>query len=274
MTNNISTILPPNASIRDYCQFIRRIEPKQLDAIRNNGTGLDTPDLEESLKNGEYKPVLNAIWSARDRVRCLKWLREHESQLHAPLLCEQAIEEFLADPALGTVLLQSIPRLRAAQFREMQDGKCIKNTSNHVMGLISTYWVVLREAVQTEINQDLDDFHIRNDGEIQAASMYKIRIAAKQSLYTALPHPKWALQNTPVGVAKNPHQQHSIQIPIMQHLIQIPVVNVFSPQELQPDISHKQIRDLVATRTLEVLTHTANPEFGDVREAISNLQIQ
>lgn len=101
---------------------------KQLDVIaflgyrpeRSNLKKLENLNLPQLLKDGLYIPVLQNVWTQFDQPRRLQWLRE-QPQIHAPLLAERAIEEFIANPTVNTVIEIALPLIKAAEFRVRQD---------------------------------------------------------------------------------------------------------------------------------------------------------
>ena len=111
-----------------FCEV--RLDQAAVTKIIQKEAGLTKEDqLIRHLALGEYMPVLKAIWSERDRSKRLQWLRSHQSEMHAPLLYEQAVVEFSQSPTEETLLQVSFPLLFEAGFRVFQDSQCCQDAS-------------------------------------------------------------------------------------------------------------------------------------------------
>lgn len=175
--------------------------PQEVQKIISAGRaeGLrETTSLSHLLTQGNYIPVLKAIWSERDRARRLVWLRE-KTELHAPLMFEQAIAEFVNFPSARTIHLVSIPLIEAAKFRVQQDCQCsqdfhISNGDMHEF-MATTYLNSLERASQKYLHQSVD-LSGSFEGEYLAILNMKIK-TIRQSTLSRLPDPEWTKWHSP-----------------------------------------------------------------------------
>ncbi len=165
-----------------------------MDAVirADNGVGLSEPTLGADLQAGNYGPVLKSLWCERDRTRRLDWLRSKANELHPPLMFEQAIAEFGADPTATTVNLVSIPMMQGAAFRVTQDFACAADRSVRVEGaadcLVKIYMERLEKQVQLKLRCSIKDI---SSDERDPACLAKIREIAQAAIDQTLPSPRW-----------------------------------------------------------------------------------
>lgn len=164
----------------------------KMTIIGEKGITLET---DESLKKCDYISVLKAIWSENDTARRVAWLRSHASELHAPLMYEQAIAEFLIAPTIDTVKQVSLPLLKSATFRVEQDSKCSKdisvNNGDAHICMDETYKMVLNARVVKILNKSIPDIAQNCKDTILANVNQKMITTAQASLATQLPSPNW-----------------------------------------------------------------------------------
>lgn len=175
-----------------------RLNPQAVNHIIKQGKqeGLsNSKALNENLKSSQYIPVLNAIWSERDKNRRLEWLRSHESEMHAPLMFEQAITEFVIKPTVETIIQISIPLIKAASFRVVQDSKCSTDPSvfngDAAQRMEMTYLTSLNTQTEIHINKKLVTIISENEDAIKSAVNAKVLKIAHSSITQDLPSPNW-----------------------------------------------------------------------------------
>jgi len=189
MTNPLNLV-----SIVSYCE--QRLQPIAINEIIKKGksAGLsNTAALNKNLKKGCYIPVLNAIWSDKDRR--LSWLQSHASELHAPLMFEQAIAEFVNSPTVTTIVEISIPLIQAATFRVNQDSKCSTDPSvfngDAAPRMRNTYLISLNKQIEKHLGKKLENVLSENQSAIDSAMTAKTLKTAELSLSQKLPSPDW-----------------------------------------------------------------------------------
>lgn len=90
------------------------------------GARFQVPLLEQSLADGDWKPLMKNLWSDEEGTLALKWLREKEKDFLPPLLYEQSIQEFLQKPTLNTASATSIPLIVLATLSLKQHESLIQ----------------------------------------------------------------------------------------------------------------------------------------------------
>jgi hypothetical protein len=167
-----------------------------FDVAITNGAhvaGLANPDeLQACLQNGEYIPVLKAIWSERDLERRVSWLRQYSS-LHAPLMFELAMAEFEHSPTRETLAFVSFPLIHAAASRVLQDCSCSVDRIEKLDAKAPD--IVIRQIYFGSI--DLFLTKIRCKAVLQFSEdtnlplLEKTKETMRQSLSAPLPTPEW-----------------------------------------------------------------------------------
>lgn len=181
---------------RDVVSFCgKRLDPREASAVMNR-EGVQARSLEENLQSSNYIPVLTAVWGERDKQRRLEWLRSH-ADLHAPLLFELAIAEFVAQPMVDTLASIVVPLIQAATFRAHQDSQCSMDSSVHgnvPMTMRMVYGESLKTAVKKYVpSLDLEALFTERDAQIQAGIEGRLRAIAMRTLQhpETLPDPTW-----------------------------------------------------------------------------------
>jgi hypothetical protein len=176
-----------------FCSL--RNNPEAADRIVRESHGLsDLETIERNLASGDYTSVLKAVWSERDRSKRLTWLRDHFRLLHAPLMYELAIAEFVAQPSVETINKISIPLMKVASFRIAQDASCVNDSSAQagVSAMEYVYTTALRTQVEKKLpNISLEHIFEQNRDERLACIKAKVREVAEMSKHTHLPDPTW-----------------------------------------------------------------------------------
>lgn len=188
-----------HTSIIDITQFCEQ----HFDEIAKNskiqGKGLgDTQSLQQSLDKGDYIPVLRAVWSEKDTIRQLQWLREKAALLHAPLMFELALAEFSSTPDINkikTFYLVSIPLIKAAAFRVMQDAQC-STRSSFPHGTIGEKMAkIYTKALERRATVALGKTRAQLLTTEQEMRLFMIKMAieetALRSIMQELPPPTW-----------------------------------------------------------------------------------
>lgn len=180
-----------------FCeQRLKREAVSQI--IKKNKEGVNSPQIEEKLQSNDYISVLSLIWGERDSAKRLSWLRNHASELHAPLLYEQAIAEFKESPTVETVVQVSLPLIKAASFRVRQDAQCSQDPSVYNgdahLRMEMTYGQALIEGMKKYASDlDLGTIQSQNKDAIREATLNKVKEIAQQTIANpdALPSPNW-----------------------------------------------------------------------------------
>lgn len=191
-SNSLSTI--------NFCD--KRLNPKLANEVMAKyEAGCLAPEKSEYYKTlaiaGDYIRVLGAVW--KDKENRLTFLRELAPQFHAPLMFEQAIAEFVANPTAETVNLVSVPLLKAAIFRVRQDTQCSTDSSvvhgDADMRLQLIYVPSLENAIKKYLGKTLADVQKDFALERQKAMGEKITEVARESMTINLPSPNWIGQH-------------------------------------------------------------------------------
>jgi hypothetical protein len=90
------------------------------------GARFQVPLLEQSLADGDWKPLIKNLWSDEQGALALGWLRQKENEFLPPLLYEQSIQEFLQKPTLNTACTRSIPLIVSATLSLKQQESLIQ----------------------------------------------------------------------------------------------------------------------------------------------------
>ncbi len=201
---NVSSIEIDNISITNYTSnestvsfCYNRLNPSSIDAIiKNNSEGLSKPSLTKDLEKGNYISVLSAVWGEKDKIRRLTWLRLN-AELHAPLMYELAIAEFVNNPTLETITKITFPLLKAATFRVTQDASCsddstVSHGDAHLC-MDGTYRDALGKAVKKYAKDITPAIFAAKTKEAQSEVQQKICEIARQTLENLdkLPNPTW-----------------------------------------------------------------------------------
>lgn len=221
-------------SVVSFCDT--RLIPAKVQVIINEGkaVGLSNGEaLNEQLKNSDYIPVLKAIWSERDRSRRLEWLRSHAPEMHAPLMYEQALAEFVASQTVETVTKISLPLIQAATFRVYQDSQCSSDASVYKgdapVRMKLTYLKSLDTLTKKFLKTPLSE--IKAENNYMAAKVVEV---AQASMSQELPSPNW------IG-------HHGMSVFIDGKIA------------MHPEENHKEIRKKAAEEIIEKLNQTPNP---------------
>lgn len=184
--------------VRNMALFCEQsLDPKTIDAMirENKDVGLSDPALEDNLKTGNYRAVLVALWSERDRTRRLNWLESKADELHPVLMLELAIAKFGASPTIETINSFSIPLMKAAYFRIIQDAQCSKEPSvkhgDAATRMSMTYERRLNGRIKALLNTSLEETVAENRELRIAAIKAKVMETAQLSLSKDLPSPNW-----------------------------------------------------------------------------------
>jgi hypothetical protein len=173
--------------------------------LRNNRLGVDRiiqagmaeglskeKDLLGYLESSDYISVLKAVWSERDKERRLTWLREHSS-IHAPLMFEQALAEFVKAPSKETIQKVSMPLIAAATHRVHQD--CLCHLFTAMCGSLSqdlaTVYKNSLAACAKKYMSHTEDVPSLLQGD-KEATREKVCQTMRACLSTSMPNPKWA----------------------------------------------------------------------------------
>jgi hypothetical protein len=182
-------------NVVSFCE--KRLAPSEVDKIIQEGKeGLsNTEKLNGHLAKSEYIPVLKAIWRERDRARRLTWLQSHASELHAPLMFEQALAEFVNVPTIETLFNTSLPLIRAAVFRVEQDSVCSADASvchgDAPSRMLMLYQKIIFGLTQKHLQKDLALLIMENETLVQSNCIAKVLEVARLSLTCELPSPTW-----------------------------------------------------------------------------------
>lgn len=184
-----------------------RNQPVVANAIIEEGRaeGLSRTDyLKRLAEEGQYIPVLKAVWSERDRPRRLEWLRANAS-LHAPLMFERAIAEFALSPTVQTIHLVSLPLIEAAKLRVQQDCQCSQDPSVYAGDahelMAHIYLESLERLSLEKLHQSVDrSGSFRGE---QAAIVEKKLETMRLSMSTPLPSPEWTKWHSPGALTWN-----------------------------------------------------------------------
>lgn len=177
-----------------------RLDPPQVTKImRLNAQGLSQVEVcEESLRNGHYIPVLSAVWGEKNKVLRLDWLRSRALELHAPLMFEQAIAEFVNSPNTETVIRISLPLIRAASFRVYQDSACCKDLSVCSEGGSAQMETIYMQALERTMKKyapklSIEEIQSKNQAEIQLERIELLRKIVERSIEAPeeFPNPTW-----------------------------------------------------------------------------------
>ncbi len=213
----------------------RRLDPVFGNEIIKEGQkeGLsNSKNLNENLNASEYIPVLKAIWSERNKNRRLEWLHSHAFEMHAPLMYEQSIAEFVISPTVETVNQISIPLIQAASFRVIQDSKCSTDPSvfngDAALRMKMTYQKVLNNQTEKHLFKKLEAIISENKNVIISAVKTKVLEIAQSSISQELPSPNW------IG-------SHGLNVFITGKI------------EMYPITDFKKIRDKIANETISLL---------------------
>jgi hypothetical protein len=181
-------------SIVSFCS--QRSNPGAIGRIRKE-YGEDCLDRESSkfdklARAGEYIQVLGAVWS--DKSNRLLFLRRHAQELHAPLMFEQAIAEFTANPTKSTLQYTSLPLIKAAAFRIDQDAKSLPDPSEFngdpATQMFKIYIAALDTQVQKHLNFQLNIIE-QNVPDLNKSNVRKILEVANRSIKIKLPPPDY-----------------------------------------------------------------------------------
>ncbi|MCI0382360.1 MAG: hypothetical protein L0207_04850 [Chlamydiae bacterium] len=193
MANKIMNFSANEQDVVSFCE--KQLNPTEADKIIKEGKGLsNSAEIEKNLKESRYIPVLKALWSEKDKEKRLEWLKSH-SKLHAPLMFEQAIAEFVNYPTVEAIHSISMPLIKAATFRVLQDSKCSRDPSvfnGDAPGRVAeTYMKILENQVQKHLKKSLAD--IGNEKKEMLASFIRSKLIEiiKQSKEKELPDPSW-----------------------------------------------------------------------------------
>lgn len=194
-----------------------RLNQKEVaTVIRQNSQGLSHSEiLDQNLAQGNYIPVLSAIWGEKDKLRRLDWLRSQEHQLHAPLMFEQAIAEFTNSPTAETVATISLPLIRAAAFRVHQDAQCSRDASVYngdaSPRMQNTYVMALQNAIKKYApSLRLEKIQEEKRDEMQVEIKKKLREIVEKTLSApnTLPDPTWIGYHSIMSVFGEAPQMH------------------------------------------------------------------
>lgn len=182
-------------NVIDYCEIA--CDASQVSEIirKYKAVGLSNIEtLQEQLNQSDYIPVLTAVWSERDKAKRLVWLRSVSDQMHAPLMYEQAISEFTQNPMVETIIHVTMPLIKAAGIRVIQDGSCSKDPSvskgDHFTRMEIAYQHRLSVQVKKHLNKEWADLSGSIEENYPVISEKVIEILEK-TMTTNLPDPSW-----------------------------------------------------------------------------------
>ncbi|MEM1282413.1 MAG: hypothetical protein AAGG81_02540 [Chlamydiota bacterium] len=148
------------------------------------------------LEEGKYIPILEKIWAEQDHSILLQWLRSLP-QIHAPLLAERAIAEFNETPTVETIIKVSIPLIKAAGYRTMQDCRGVYDAS--LMGshedLCDVYLQELDKLFTKSLNYPLATIIPENQAKIEKYAKERTIEILQLSLTEKLPCSSWVAQH-------------------------------------------------------------------------------
>eukprot|EP01103_Thecamoeba_quadrilineata_P012192 TRINITY_DN3083_c0_g1_i1.p2 TRINITY_DN3083_c0_g1~~TRINITY_DN3083_c0_g1_i1.p2 ORF type:complete len:235 (+),score=25.16 TRINITY_DN3083_c0_g1_i1:104-808(+) len=179
-------------SVTQFCK--QSLDPVAMSVLiqKNKGVGLSDPALEDNLRKGDYKKVLEAVWSERDRSRRLEWLQSKFAELHVVLMFELAIALFAMTPTAQVLFLTSIPLFRAAAFRALQDAACSPEAVNDNID-VQLYFTYQQRITALKAKHQLDTSETFSHYEQQKdlAGIAKMMEVIQLSLTIDLPSPDW-----------------------------------------------------------------------------------
>ncbi len=203
--NNVCNLTIPGGCVTINCRnhsnlvsFVEAsLDPVQMNQLiqERKHIGLNDPALEDNLRAGRYQPVLQALWSERDRDRRLAFLDSKKQELHPVLMFEEAIARFGASPTNETVHSVAIPLIDAAAFRVNQDAQCASDCSvkygDAAARMHLAYGRRLTNRVQALMHRPLHEIAREHQQELKTSTTAKVLDVARQSLSTELPSPDW-----------------------------------------------------------------------------------
>jgi hypothetical protein len=211
------------------------LDPKAMDAIikENQTVGLSNPDLEKNLTVGKYPPVLVSLWSERDRAKRRSWLESKVDELHPVLMFELSVAKFVASPTIETIISVSMPLMRSAVFRVLQDAQCSEDPSvkhgDASLRMRSTYEKRLAKKVQEILKRSLQDIVDESRDMLQTAIKAELLKTARLSMSRDLPSPDW------IG-------WHGLSVAIS------------GAPKMYPSCEYKEIRDAYALEHIKALS--------------------
>lgn len=197
MVSNVVFLMSVNhsESIKSFCQ--NRNVSEETDKLIEQNRKSEKPGLSDEghvdklLSEGQYKKVMVALWSEKNRARSLTWLQRHEPELHVPLLYEQAIAEFVVNPSIETIRDKTIPLLKIAKMRFVQDAICIdgKSAKDFEADMTSIYEITLLEAGK-EYLPDVKLLDVKADANIASKKVINA-LSRTIEIIGTLPSPEW-----------------------------------------------------------------------------------
>ncbi len=180
----------------------RRLDEDTFEALAEAfPDGMNTPGLTKNLTDGLYNPVVCAIWGEQNIEKKVEWLRSH-AMMHAPLMLEQAIEEFENCPTVQTIVRISIPLIHAATFRIHQDASCLRGYSRQLVPLADMVYKTYTEALVVKMSEkrpclDLEKILLDKSREIKRFTQEYLSIIAERTIRApdTLPTPVWISYN-------------------------------------------------------------------------------
>lgn len=182
---------------QDFLSFLPlRLDEQQVKEIAKLNSGLTSIDeISCYLASGDYIPVVKAVWAEKNELLRLNWLKEQEANLHAPLLAELGLAEFMANPTTDTVCQLSFPLIKAASKRVAQDALAIKDASlqdaMYVFEL--TYTEILNHLCQQKLNSSLYSITEENKEKCAQYIKDKLKEVFQKSIEVnqQMPNPIW-----------------------------------------------------------------------------------
>lgn len=184
-----------------FCKM--QIQPEKLSQLSTSSpylNGLNYLGIIDNLNACMYPPLLLAIWGEKNNSRRLAWLKEHAG-LHALLMCERAIAEFVANPCVATITTVALPLIEAASCRMVQDCTCSTDPTvcdDAHTKLKEIYLQVLVKKID-ELTPHLSLATIRSNQDkiISQKSREKVIEVLTQSIENpdSLPSPEWISQH-------------------------------------------------------------------------------
>jgi len=176
-----------------FCE--RCLDPIHLDVIIKESRERELYAVFfNSLNHQNYIRAYKGLW-CMGKKRRLKVLRECEEGLHSPLMYEQAVAEFVSIPTIETLENISIPLIRAAGFRLLQDSKCSVDPSVCINDfdkrMERVYFERLDILTQMHLQRPLEEIMREDCKEIEEKAVKKVLEVAKRSIYQQLPPPHW-----------------------------------------------------------------------------------
>jgi hypothetical protein len=186
----------------------------------------------------DYISAYKVLWysTGKERITILRYVYK---ALYTPFLYEQALAEFMNSPTLETVVKVSIPLIKAANFRFLQDSECCKDSwvreGDCLERIQKVYMSRLHDLTVMSLGLCLEEIQKLHHRQIDFFCREEIRKVAEKSKKMQLPSPCWIGWS---GVVALHHGK-----PPMYH-----------------QFLHKRIRNRYADKILEAIREEDNVE--------------